>query len=70
MVQCIPGGMLAFSPKQQKRETDGGPFVKLIMGLFVPGGVMLGSQGRQVRSQGFDFCWSKELSSVIAASAQ
>ena len=66
----MPGSMLAFSPKQQKGEIDGGQFVKLIMGLFVPGHVMLGSQGREVRSQGFDFCWSKELSSVIDASAQ
>ena len=30
---------------------------------------MLGPQGRQVRSQSFDFCWSKELSSATAASA-
>lgn len=53
-----------------KGDTDGEKFVKPMIRLFVPGCVMLGSQGRGVRSQGFDFCWSKELSSVTTASAQ
>lgn len=71
LVQPLPGRLDAcIQPKQQKGETDGGKFVKLIRWLFVPGGVMLGSQGRGVRSQGFDFCGSEELSSVTAASAQ
>lgn len=68
LVQPSPGWADAcIQPKQQKGETDGGKFVKLmIIWLFVPGGVMLGSQGRGVRSQGFDFCGNEELSSVTA----
>lgn len=63
---CPVGCILALSPNR-KGETDGGKFVKLIIWLFVPGSVILSSQGRGVRRQGFDFRWSKEPSSVTAA---